>query len=150
MQVLWVVIFCSITLSTWYGEIHGPNMPVSLGGMRALALGVLVVGLTIRWTAIVQLGRSFSVNVAIRAEQTLRRTGLFAVVRHPSYMGMMVLFAAIGIRTSNWIAIALLLIPTAAAVLYRIHVEEAALARAFGTEYGEYSRTTKRLIPGLY
>ncbi len=150
MLVLWVVIFSSITLSIWYGETHGPNMPVSLGWMRALALGIFAAGLAIRWTAIVQLGRSFSVNVAIRADHTLHRTGLFAIVRHPSYTGMMILFAAIGIRTGNWIAIGLVLIPTAAAVLYRIHVEETALARAFGTEYGEYSRATKRLIPGLY
>jgi protein-S-isoprenylcysteine O-methyltransferase Ste14 len=150
MQLLWVVIFSSIALGTWYGQTHGPNMGASLGWMRSVALCVLVAGLAIRWTAIVQLGKSFSVNVAIRADQTLHRTGLFAVVRHPSYTGMMLLFAAIGIRTGNWISIALLLIPTATAVLYRIHVEEAALTRAFGTEYAKYSRTTKRLIPGLY
>jgi protein-S-isoprenylcysteine O-methyltransferase Ste14 len=35
-------------------------------------------------------------------------------------------------------------------VLYRIHVEEQALVGAFGDEYVEYSRTTKRLIPGVY
>jgi protein-S-isoprenylcysteine O-methyltransferase Ste14 len=29
-------------------------------------------------------------------------------------------------------------------------VEEAALRRAFGDEYVEYSRTTKRLVPGIY
>jgi protein-S-isoprenylcysteine O-methyltransferase Ste14 len=40
-------------------------------------------------------------------------------------------------------------LPTAA-VLYRIHVEEKALRGAFGAEYDEYSKTTKRLIPGVY
>ena len=40
--------------------------------------------------------------------------------------------------------------PERAALLYRIHVEEAALTGAFGQEYVEYSRTTKRLIPGIY
>jgi protein-S-isoprenylcysteine O-methyltransferase Ste14 len=29
-------------------------------------------------------------------------------------------------------------------------VEEDALTGAFGDEYVEYSRTTKRLIPGIY
>jgi protein-S-isoprenylcysteine O-methyltransferase Ste14 len=38
----------------------------------------------------------------------------------------------------------------AAALLYRIHVEEAALTGAFGAEYVEYSRRVKRLIPGIY
>jgi protein-S-isoprenylcysteine O-methyltransferase Ste14 len=39
--------------------------------------------------------------------------------------------------------------PPLAALLYRIHVEEAALRNAFD-EYDDYSRTTKRLIPGIY
>jgi protein-S-isoprenylcysteine O-methyltransferase Ste14 len=42
-----------------------------------------------------------------------------------------------------------LILPTAA-LLYRIHVEEMALTEAFGEEYLEYSRTTKRLLPGIY
>jgi protein-S-isoprenylcysteine O-methyltransferase Ste14 len=43
-----------------------------------------------------------------------------------------------------------MLIPTTAALLYRIHVEEALLRKAFGEEYVEYSRATKRLFPGIY
>jgi protein-S-isoprenylcysteine O-methyltransferase Ste14 len=43
-----------------------------------------------------------------------------------------------------------MLLPTGAALLYRIHVEEQALHGAFGEEYAEYSRVTKRLIPGVY
>jgi protein-S-isoprenylcysteine O-methyltransferase Ste14 len=41
------------------------------------------------------------------------------------------------------------ILPTAA-LLYRIHVEEMALTEAFGPQYLEYSRTTKRLFPGIY
>jgi protein-S-isoprenylcysteine O-methyltransferase Ste14 len=42
------------------------------------------------------------------------------------------------------------MVPSFAALLYRIHVEEKALCDAFGEEYQEYSRITKRLIPGVY
>jgi protein-S-isoprenylcysteine O-methyltransferase Ste14 len=42
------------------------------------------------------------------------------------------------------------LLPTTAAILYRIHVGEAALLGAFGADYRAYSQTTKRLIPGIY
>jgi protein-S-isoprenylcysteine O-methyltransferase Ste14 len=35
-------------------------------------------------------------------------------------------------------------------LLYRIRVEEAALTQAFGDDYLEYSKNTKRLIPGVY
>jgi protein-S-isoprenylcysteine O-methyltransferase Ste14 len=40
-------------------------------------------------------------------------------------------------------------LPTAS-VMYRIHVEEKALRSAFGAEYDEYAKTTKRLVPGVY
>ena len=43
----------------------------------------------------------------------------------------------------------MLLFP-AAALLYRIHVEERALTEAFGAEYVQYSQVTKRLVPGIY
>jgi protein-S-isoprenylcysteine O-methyltransferase Ste14 len=39
--------------------------------------------------------------------------------------------------------------PTAA-LLYRIHVEEAALREHFGAEYVAYCAETKRLVPGVY
>jgi protein-S-isoprenylcysteine O-methyltransferase Ste14 len=42
------------------------------------------------------------------------------------------------------------MVPPFAALLYRIHVEEAALTGAFGEQYTDYSRTTKRLVPGIY
>jgi len=54
------------------------------------------------------------------------------------------------IRDRNWACLALMLIAPTLAVLYRIHIEEQALLGAFGAEYADYSRTTKRLIPGVY
>jgi protein-S-isoprenylcysteine O-methyltransferase Ste14 len=55
-----------------------------------------------------------------------------------------------GLRTRNWLGLAFSVVPPLLALLYRIHVEEAALTGAFGEQYTEYSRTTKRLIPGVY
>jgi protein-S-isoprenylcysteine O-methyltransferase Ste14 len=115
-----------------------------------LSVAILAAGLAIRWTAVATLGKKFSANVAIHASQTLHRSGLFRFVRHPSYTGLLLIFVALGIHTRSWWGLAVMLIPTTAALLYRIHVEEAALVVAFGQEYRDYSRTTKRLIPGIY
>ena len=148
--LLWMVIFASIDVGM---SLRGFGRLQMFGGahwVRTLALVTLVVGLAIRWTAIVTLGRSFSVNVAILATQTVHKTGLFRLVRHPSYTGLMLVFVALGLQTRNWLGLAILVIPTGAALLYRIHVEEHALRHAFGQEYVEYSRETKRLIPGIY
>jgi len=63
---------------------------------------------------------------------------------------MEIIFVAAGLHTHNWISLAILLVFPTAAVLYRIQVEESALMGAFGGEYVDYMRTTKRLIPGVY
>ena len=53
-------------------------------------------------------------------------------------------------RTAQVAALAAAFIPPTLAVLYRIQVEETALRGLFGDEYVAYSRTTKRLFPGIY
>jgi len=150
MLVLWAVILSSIWVGSWYGATHAHTIFGGAHWVRTASLVVLAAGLALRWTAILSLGRAFSVNVAIREGQRLYRRGLYAVVRHPSYTGMMVIFAAVGMHTRSWTAAAIILTPTFAALVYRMRVEEEALAGAFGEEYAEYSRETKRLVPGIY
>jgi protein-S-isoprenylcysteine O-methyltransferase len=148
--ILWIVIFASITGCQWYSETHAATM---FGGAHALKIAgviVMIVALAVRWTAIFTLGKSFSSNVAIQDSQKIIRTGLYRFVRHPSYLGLLLAFLAVGLHSRNWISFALVLVAPTAALLYRIHVEEAALAQAFGEDYAAYSKTTKRLIPGLY
>src|ERR1017187_5215791 len=96
--VLWIVISSAIWAGSWYGEAHPHTIFGGAHWVGTASVAILAAGLAIRWTSIVSLGKSFSVNVAIHADQTLYRTGLYRVVRHPSYTGMLVLFAALGLR----------------------------------------------------
>ena len=50
----------------------------------------------------------------------------------------------------NAASILVLVIPCTAACLWRIHIEEAVLAQAFGAEYAAYRQHTKRLVPLVY
>jgi protein-S-isoprenylcysteine O-methyltransferase Ste14 len=149
-----VILWVTITLAITAGEtIHASMPPNIFGGSRWLivvAIFLLIAGLAIRWTAILSLGKAFSSNVAIRNTQTIYRDGLYRYMRHPSYTGLLLAFLAIGLKERNWIACIAVIAPTTAALLYRIHVEEAALNEAFGTQYAAYSEQTKRLIPGVY
>jgi protein-S-isoprenylcysteine O-methyltransferase Ste14 len=150
LLLLMPVIFASITAAVWYGETHTRNI---LGGalwLRSTALVLLVIGIVIRATAIVTLGASFSTNVAIHATQTLRKTGLYKWIRHPSYTGALLAFVSIGLFECNWLSLAIMAVFPTAVMLYRIHVEEMALNEAFGDAYVEYSNVTKRLVPGIY
>lgn len=148
--LLWVTITVAMVGSDWVQKIAPWSMFYDAEWLMPLSLAVLVTGLTIRAIAIISLGKAFSVNVAIRSAQKVRRTSLYRFVRHPSYLGMEVGFFAIGLSTRNWACLVWVFVLPTLAILYRIHVEEAALNEAFGEEYADYSRVTKRLFPGVY
>ena len=148
--VLWTVIFGAMFGGSWVGAVYQPAMFPAGHWLRYVCLGLLMLGLAIRWSAIYTLGKSFSANVAIHSTQKLNQSGLFRWMRHPSYTGMMLIFVAMGLATRNWVGLAMIVVLPMAALLYRIHVEEVALTGAFGAEYVEYSERTKRLIPGIY
>ena len=150
MFVLWIVIFSSITASFSVAATYQASAMHAGHWLQTVSLLLLCAGLAIRITAIYTLGRSFTANVSIHAKQTLHRSGLFRYLRHPSYTGMLLIFLALGLHMQNWLSLAIVLIPPFAALLYRIHVEEEALTEAFGEDYRDYIRTSKRLVPGVY
>ena len=151
LRILWLVIVVACTVGIAYGEMHEATMFGGARWVRVVALVLLAVALAIRWTAIVTLGRWFSANVAILDKQALQTGGIFSIVRHPSYSGLMLVFFAVALHTRNWVAFAIIFVPCATALLYRITVEESALRSAFGAAYEAYSHATpRRLIPGIY
>lgn len=150
LYLLWIVIFGSITAGSWFSETHEPNLFHGAAWLRSVALIVLIAGLALRWTAVLSLGKSFSSNVAIHETQRVIKTGLYGWMRHPSYTGLLLCIYAAALHTRNWVSVLIIVVPTTAALLYRIHVEEIALRGHFGEEYVEYSRMTKRLLPGIY
>jgi protein-S-isoprenylcysteine O-methyltransferase Ste14 len=150
LAILWIVIFASVTACEWIADRSTPNMLGGAHWLKPLSDSLMIVGLAVRWAAILTLGKAFSSNVAIRESQTMQRSGLYKIVRHPSYLGMLIIFFAIGVHSRNWLAFAMVMVPTTVALLYRIHVEEIALRQAFGAQYVDYSKSTKRLIPGIY
>ena len=81
--VLWIVIFASIWFALGYGATHPHTLIGGAHWLQPLGLALLVTGIAVRWTAILFLGRSFSVNVAIHATQTVYRRGLFLWICHP-------------------------------------------------------------------
>ncbi|MBV8858605.1 MAG: isoprenylcysteine carboxylmethyltransferase family protein [Acidobacteria bacterium] len=118
--------------------------------VAAFGLALLVAGTAFRWAAIVTLWRYFTPNVSILEGQRVVRRGLYGLVRHPSYTGLLVRYLGFGLALANWLSAALVFLPLLCATLYRIRVEEEALRAHFGEEYAAYASETKRLVPGIY
>ena len=150
LLLLWIAIAASISAAGWSPAYLPAANLHRTAWLVPLAILLLLAGLTVRWVAILSLGRAFSVNVAIRPDQQIYQRGLYRFVRHPSYLGLVLIFLGVGLHTRNLVGLAIVLIGTTAALLYRIRVEEAALHQAFGAVYADYARSTHRLIPGVF
>ena len=118
----------------------------------AYFVGIFLIasGLILRWIAIFQLKRFFTMNVSIAEDHQLIQSGLYAHVRHPSYTGALVSFLGLGLAYANWASVLVIFVPVLGAFLYRIKVEEEALTSAFGDQYREYAARSRRLIPFVY
>jgi protein-S-isoprenylcysteine O-methyltransferase Ste14 len=114
------------------------------------ALTVMAAGLALRFTAVIVLGRFFTVVVMVGGDQHVVESGPYRWLRHPSYTGLLLIIAGFLLAsTANWLAL-VGIVPVLAGVLYRIRVEERALAEELGEPYRAYMRRTRRLVPYIY
>ncbi|MGA8098117.1 MAG: isoprenylcysteine carboxylmethyltransferase family protein [Candidatus Cybelea sp.] len=117
--------------------------------VRWLGVALTAIGGTLRLAPVFVLGDRFSGLVAIQRGHALVTSGLYGVIRHPSYLGLLVSSLGWGLafRSGVGVLLAVLLIPP---VIARIRSEEALLRAQFGEQYDAYRARTSRLVPGLY
>jgi protein-S-isoprenylcysteine O-methyltransferase Ste14 len=118
--------------------------------LTAFGMPLIIGGLIIRWTAILQLGNSFTVDVAITDTAGLKTDGIYERIRHPSYSGLLLVITGFSATMNSIYSFLVLVIPVLIAVIYRVSVEEKVLMNEFGVAYSEYKSRTKKLIPGVY
>ncbi|KAG2138048.1 uncharacterized protein EDB93DRAFT_1242140 [Suillus bovinus] len=133
--------------------------------------GLVTSGAFIRWLCYRTLGRHFTFLLSIRQDHRLITTGPYAIVRHPSYTGMMMLCFGIIIlhgSPNSWLRASGIsaripgVIPVVAGTsvvctvvnfgLFRRTKEEDELMHStFKGEWEAWARKVKyRIIPGVY
>ena len=117
--------------------------------LRWVGVVVFAAGGALRLWPVFVLGDRFSGLVAIQPGHRLVTSGIYRVIRHPSYLGLLItsLGWALAFRSGVGLLLTALLIPPLVA---RISAEERLLHAQFGTEYEAYCARTSRLIPGIY
>ena len=117
--------------------------------IRWLGVVLFAAGGALRLWPVFVLGDRFSGLVAIQPGHMLVMTGVYAVIRHPSYLGLLInsLGWALAFRSGVGVLLTVLTIPP---LLARIHAEERLLRSQFGEAYDAYRARTSRMIPGLY
>lgn len=117
--------------------------------IRWVGVVLFAAGGALRLWPVFVLGRRFSGLVAIQPEHTLVTGGVYGVIRHPSYLGLLVNSLGWGLAFRSGVGV-LLTAVTIPPILARIRAEERLLRTQFGDEYDAYRARTSRLIPGLY
>ncbi len=110
----------------------------------------MVGGVVLRVWAIRVLGEYYTRTLRTAEQQSLIDRGPYGVIRHPGYLGVLMLWVGAGLATANWIATLLIALVMFVAYTYRIQSEELMLAATFGEQYRRYAARTRRLIPFLY
>ena len=127
---------------------HIFNIHSYSGYFYILGLCLFVAGIVLRRAAAEQLGEYFTHELRISPGQTIVDSGPYRHIRHPAYLGTLIL--TLGFSWAFLSNIGLLMVmPMMIMALYRIKKEEEMLQRSFGEQYKAYMLRTKRIIPFL-
>lgn len=133
-----------VVLIIW--RIYAPGIPSSyaLGGFF-----VALSGLFLCWIAQWQMGDSWRVGIPENQKTPLVTTGLYRLVRNPTYTGLYLV--CLGLILLNpitafaiWIAVFVIM------VQFQVRHEEDYLYSVHGSDYATYFSRTKRYIPYVY
>ena len=149
----WVIVaFAVIGLLLAYLPAYADRrefLTIGRDTTRWIGVFLFAAGGALRIWPVFVLGDRFSGLVAIQPGHTPITTGVYGVIRHPSYLGSLVwaLGWSLAFRSGLGLLLTALFIPP---IVSRIRAEEALLRTQFGGEYRAYCARTSRLIPGVY
>lgn len=130
------------SLFTRYGALNGSYFDIA-----GFFTGLTGLGLCLY--AQVKMGKSWRVGIDEKVRTELITTGLYKVIRNPTYLGLILLNAGIWLIWPTWTIFILNLI----FVLFleiQVRCEEDFLVKAHGKKYEAYKSKTKRYIPFIY
>ncbi len=145
---LWVIAQLALFAVIVALVLWGPGLGDPPGAVRAVGALVLVSGLAELGAGLAYLGRNLTPYPEPTEGSTLVEAGIYRLVRHPIYGGVVLTFAGLGLAAGALVAaaVALALIPFFLAK--SAHEERRLSARH--PEYEAYRRRVpKRLFPGL-
>lgn len=135
-----------------FGPVKLTLSSLSAAGLAGTAIVLLLMGgaIALFVASSRELGRNWSLVARTRTDHELVRTGPYARVRHPIYLGMLLFLLSLSAALGHWlqlvVAIPLFLVGTA----IRTRLEDSLLEQNFGEAFREYRRSTPALIPRLF
>ncbi len=145
---LWAMMTTGFTAGFFLSDFDSRNSVNYF--YTGIGLVLIIGGLGIRWASILQLGKSFTVDVAITDDAKLKTNGIYKRIRHPSYLGLLLVVTGFSVTMKSFYSFLAVVVPIFLAISYRISVEEKLLISEFGDNYINYKTKTKKIIPRIY
>jgi len=125
------------------------NYPL-VPALTLLGTAVFTASLALFYRTHRDLGRSWSVTLALRDRHALITHGVYRYVRHPMYSAFWLWAIAQALLLPNWVAGFAGIVGFGTLFFGRVGHEERMMLDAFGEEYRVYADRTRRVIPGIY
>ncbi len=149
LRLIWIVIAVTITVAIFVEKLFKFQIYHTLNGVW-IGVAAILLGIGLRYWAVLSLGKFFTVDVTIREEHRLKTDGFYKYLRHPSYAASLLSFIGMGITLNNWYALAIIFIGILGVSIYRIRIEEKVLTAHFGSDYESYKKQTSAIIPFVF
>ena len=81
---------------------------------------LIIIGLLIRITSILTFMQQFTYTVTKIENHEIIESGLYKFIRHPGYLGQLIIFLGISTSLSNWLSVIFMIIPVSVGYIYRV------------------------------
>jgi len=122
--------------------VSDPHYPLPDGAWFTLCIALYVLGVGMMFGADVQK------YVQLRARRGLITNGLFTYVRHPNYLGEMMIYGSFALLAWHWLPVLVLGYVWLGLFAVNMAMKEASMSRY--PEWAAYKRRSWWLVPGLF
>ena len=115
--------------------------------LNIFGIALITVGLISLFAGFRGLGKSLNANPVPNQDGVLVTTGIYGVVRHPIYLGLLIITLGLVVSSGVW-GQALAWLALAILLTYKMRWEELLLTAKY-KGYAEYAKRVPAIIPGL-
>jgi protein-S-isoprenylcysteine O-methyltransferase Ste14 len=145
VQVLLLALI-AVGPTTWNGW---PSLPFPGGGwVSLLGVGLLIGGASLGAAGVAKLGAALTPLPYPSSTAVLRETGVYRLVRHPMYCGVIVAALGWALFRQGWLTLGYVLLGWAFLEV-KVRREERWLLERFPA-YAAYQRRVRKFIPFVY
>lgn len=134
-----------------FGPVRITLSSLSAAGLAGTVAVLLLMGgaIALFATSSRELGKNWSLVARMRSDHELIRTGPYAHVRHPIYLGMLLFLLALAVALGHYVQLIVAIPAFLIGTTIRTRIEDGLLEQQFGERFRDYRGSTPALIPKL-